>query len=304
MTLRIVAVVLTLAPSALFAQHYQTDFPAEEFRARGTRRSSSRSAPPPSPSCRACAQTEGLHASATAQHLLLPVRHRNARRLPAARRPHEEGDASTCRRAIRGSKRPRAACCRPRMPSSSRASPARTRCCRCSRWSARTGRWLRGRRRGAAVADAASRRPRSIAEFSPAENQGQSRGELVSAETARVERLLGRSGFAPAAVRRAAARAPCRAPSVRNLNPILDEMRSDQEPARDRDGAARVADRRPRPDGGDAQHRARRHRVPARRGGALRLPRSTTRGSRAIARSPRPAPRTSTTCTTSATPRR
>jgi len=34
MTLRIVAVALTLAPSALFAQHYQTDFPAEDLRAR------------------------------------------------------------------------------------------------------------------------------------------------------------------------------------------------------------------------------------------------------------------------------
>jgi Xaa-Pro aminopeptidase len=63
------------------------------------------------------------------------------------------------------------------------------------------------------------------AEFSPAENQGQSRGELVAAETARLnDPWDGMGSRQRRFVELLRARHP-RA-EVRNLNPILDEMRS------------------------------------------------------------------------------
>ena len=67
--------------------------------------------------------------------------------------------------------------------------------------------------------------PAIYAEFSPAENLGQSRGELVSAETARVndfwDGAVSRQKRFVELLRARQARA-----EVRNLNPILDEMRS------------------------------------------------------------------------------
>ena len=75
--------------------------------------------------------------------------------------------------------------------------------------------------------------PAIYAEFSPAENLGQSRGELVSAETARVndfwDGAVSRQKRFVELLRARQARA-----EVRNLNPILDEMREPQERARDR----------------------------------------------------------------------
>lgn len=68
-----------------------------------------------------------------------------------------------------------------------------------------------------------------FAEFSPAENQGQSRGELVSAELARVnDPWDGMASRQRRFVELLRARHP-RA-EVRNLNPILDEMRSIKSP--------------------------------------------------------------------------
>ena len=68
-----------------------------------------------------------------------------------------------------------------------------------------------------------------FAEFSPAENQGQSRGELVAAETARVnDPWDGTVSRQRRFVELLRARHP-RA-EVRNLNPILDEMRSVKSP--------------------------------------------------------------------------
>ena len=68
-----------------------------------------------------------------------------------------------------------------------------------------------------------------FAEFSPAENQGQSRGELVSAETARVNDPWDGTGSRQ---RRFVELLRARSPraEVRNLNPILDEMRSVKSP--------------------------------------------------------------------------
>ena len=64
-----------------------------------------------------------------------------------------------------------------------------------------------------------------FAEFSPPENQGQSRGELVSAETSRVNDYWdGTGGRQRRFVELIRARQP-RA-DIKNLNPILDEMRS------------------------------------------------------------------------------
>lgn len=67
------------------------------------------------------------------------------------------------------------------------------------------------------------------AEFSPAENLGQSRGELVAAETARANDFW---DAAPARQRRFVALLRTRHPrsEVRNLNPILDVMRSIKSP--------------------------------------------------------------------------
>ena len=71
--------------------------------------------------------------------------------------------------------------------------------------------------------------PAIYAEFSPAENLGQSRGELASAETARV------NDFWDGAVSRQKRflellRARQSRAQIRNLNPILDEMRSIKSP--------------------------------------------------------------------------
>ena len=67
------------------------------------------------------------------------------------------------------------------------------------------------------------------AEFSPAENQGQSRGELVTAETARVNDFWDGTGSRQ---RRFVELLRARQPraELRNLNPILDEMRSVKSP--------------------------------------------------------------------------
>jgi Xaa-Pro aminopeptidase len=86
----------------------------------------------------------------------------------------------------------------------------------------------------AAPADAGSGRrggrgslsgPAIYAEFSPAENQGQSRGELVAAEAARVNDFWDGAGSRQ---RRFVELLRARHPraDVRNLTPILDEMRS------------------------------------------------------------------------------
>lgn len=67
--------------------------------------------------------------------------------------------------------------------------------------------------------------PAIFAEFSPAENQGQSRGELVGAEAARANDFW---DGAPSRQRRFVELLRTRHPraDVRNLNPILDELRS------------------------------------------------------------------------------
>jgi Xaa-Pro aminopeptidase len=77
-----------------------------------------------------------------------------------------------------------------------------------------------------APGDSRGQPPAAIyAEFSPAENQGQSRGELVAAETARVNDAWDGTGSRQ---RRFVELLRARHPrsELKNLNPILDEMRS------------------------------------------------------------------------------
>jgi Xaa-Pro aminopeptidase len=80
---------------------------------------------------------------------------------------------------------------------------------------------------GSAAAGGGRNQPSAAiyAEFSPAENQGQSRGELVAAETARVNDPWDGTGSRQ---RRFVEVLRARQPraEVRNLNPILDEMRA------------------------------------------------------------------------------
>ena len=67
-----------------------------------------------------------------------------------------------------------------------------------------------------------------FAEFSPAENQGQSRGELAAAEIARINDPWDATGSRQRLVELLRARHP--QAEVKNLNPILDEMRSVKSP--------------------------------------------------------------------------
>ena len=110
---------------------------------------------------------------------------------------------------------------------------------------------------GEAREEARGAPPTSIyAEFSPAENLGQSRGELVAAETRAANDFWDGT---PARQRRFVELLRARHPrvEVRNLTPILDEMRgikSAREIAMIR-RASQIAGSRL--DGGDAQDRTR-----------------------------------------------
>jgi Xaa-Pro aminopeptidase len=133
-----------------------------------------------------------------------------------------------------------------------------------------------------------------FAEFSPAENQGQSRGELVAAESARVNDAWDGTGSRQ---RRFVELLRARHPrsEVRNLNPILDELRSVKSPRE----IAMV--RRASQIAGLGLMEAMRSTEPGvteYQLDAAAFSSSTTHDSRAIGRSLRAAPRTSTTCTT------
>ena len=204
-----IAAAVLLAARAARAQYYQTDFPAEEFRSRhaqsvrSDRRERGRRRP-------GRAADRRLHAASPAQHLLLPLGHRNARRLPAARRAHEEGDAlpSGAQPAARGGRGPRAVGRRRR---SRHAHLGRG---RGEAAAADGGHELaadrdgrRGRRRRPRAAAG-----RDLRGVQPGREPGaEPRRAGVGGNGAR-QRSVGRHRLAPAALRRAAARAPSRAP--------------------------------------------------------------------------------------------
>ena len=227
----VLALTAALAPAAAAAQYYQTDFPAEEFKARHAqvfrknRRQRGRR--------RAGRPSDGrLYAAPSAQHLLLPLRDqtpgayllldgrtkqvtlylppRNQRLEAAEGRVLSADDVDLVKRIsgaddvkpltdMSGNNWPLVAIgsqgARGQGPGGGRGAPP----------------------------------PAIYAEFSPAENLGQSRGELVSAETARANDFWdGTASRQKRFVELLRARQP-RA-DVRDLNPILDEMRSIKSP--------------------------------------------------------------------------
>ena len=213
-----------LIPATAAAQHYQTDFPAEEFRARHARVFEQIGATAVAV-VQGVSQTEGY--TLPRQHntfyylsgietpgayLLLDGRTktvtiylppRNARLEAAEGRVLSAEDADLVKR-IAGvdDVQPVTAMTEGNWP----LVPARR------------SAGARGGGRGAA--------PAAIyAEFSPAENLGQSRGELVAAEVTRANDFW---DGAPTRQRRFVELLRTRHPraDVRNLNPILDEMRS------------------------------------------------------------------------------
>ena len=122
-----------------------------------------------------------------------------------------------------------------------------------------------------------------------------------AANAAIAERLLGRPAAAREPLRRAAARSATRAPrsaTSRRSSTSCAAIKSPREIALIR-RASQLAGLGA--DGGDAQHGSRASTSTSSTPPRATSSWSTARGSRPIARSPPPAPRTSTTCTTTAT---
>ena len=221
------AAALLVAPKAARAQYYQTDFPAEEFRARHARVFEKIGA-------NAVAVLQGVHQT---EGFTLPRQHnsfyylsgietpgayllldgrtktvtiylppRNARLEAAEGRVLSADDVDLVKR-IAG-----VDAVQPLQAMTAAGWPL----------ASGEGRGGGGGGRGAA--------PIGIyAEYSPAENQGQSRGELVAAETARANDYWdGTTSRQRRFVELLRARQP-RA-DVRNLNPILDELRGIKSP--------------------------------------------------------------------------
>ena len=219
-----IAVALLIAPSAASAQYYQADFPADEFRARHAQVFEKIGD-------NAVAVLQGVHQT---EGFTLPRQHnsfyylsgietpgayllldgrtkkvtiflppRNARLEAAEGRVLSADDVDLVKRVSGADD------VQPLQAMTAAGWPL-------AGGDGRGG--ARGGGRGAAP-------PSIYAEYSPAENLGQSRGELVSAETARANDYWdGTVSRQRRFVELLRARQP-RA-DVRNLNPILDEMRS------------------------------------------------------------------------------
>ena len=264
---RVVVAIALLVPAAASAQYYQTDFPAEEFR-RGTRRCSNKSAPHAVAVVQGVPQTEGF--TLPRQHntfyylsgietpgayLLLDGRTKKVTIYLPPRNPQLEAAEGRVLSAedVELVKR---------VSGVDDVKPLRH--MTGTNWPlVATG------RAPAAEAVVAGRRLAIFAEFSPPENSGKAAASWCRPKR-RASTTSGTARLTPAALRRAAALA---ASAIGSAQPQSDPRRDaqHQEPARDRDDPPRLADRRPRADGGDAQHRARRHRVSARRRRELRL---------------------------------
>jgi Xaa-Pro aminopeptidase len=223
-----VALMLVLLPATAAAQYYQTDFPAEEFKARHTKVFEQIGAQAVAV-VQGVSQTEGytlprqhntfyylcgietpgayLQLDGRTKTVTLYLPPRNARLEAAEGRVISAEDADRVKR-IAGvdDVKPVSEMVGSNWPLTSAGGSA-------------SG---RGTGRGAP--------PIAIyAEFSPAENLGQSRGELVAAETARVNDFW---DGVPTRQRRFVELLRSRHPrsEVRNLTPILDEMRSIKSP--------------------------------------------------------------------------
>jgi Xaa-Pro aminopeptidase len=217
-----------LIPAAASAQYYQTDFPAEEFKARHARVFEQIGANAVAV-VQGVSQTEGytlprqhntfyylsgietpgayLQLDGRTKTVTIYLPPRDARLEAAEGRVLSAEDVDLVKR-IAGvdSVRPVAEMVGNNWPMGS----------------AGAGGGARGGGRGAPS-------PVIYAEFSPAENLGQSRGELVAAETARANDFW---DGAPTRQRRFVELLRTRHPraEVRNLNPILDELRSIKSP--------------------------------------------------------------------------
>jgi Xaa-Pro aminopeptidase len=217
--------IMVLAPTLAAAQYYQTDFPADEFRARHAQ-VFARIGDNAVAVLQGVHQTEGFtlprqHNSfyylsgieTPGAYLLLDGRTKKVtiylpprnQRLEAAEGRVVSADDVELVKRISGADDV--------APLSAMATPG---------WPLVLGEAPAGAGRGGGRGAAA---PAVYAEFSPAENLGQSRGELVSAETARVndywDGAVSRQKRFVELLRARQSRA-----EVRNLNPILDEMRS------------------------------------------------------------------------------
>ena len=235
---------LLFVSTAARAQYYQTDFPADEFRSRHAKVFEQIGAAAVAV-VQGMPQTEGYTLPRQHNTFYYLSGHRDARRLPAARRPYQEGDhlPPGAQPAARSRRRPRPVSGRRR----SRHAHLRRRPGQAAPADGRHQ--LAADQPTGAPAPGGGGRSQApaviFAEFSPAENQGQSRGELVSAETARVNDPWDGTGSRQ---RRFVELLRARHPraELRNLNPDSRRDAEHQEPARDRDGAAGLADCRPR----------------------------------------------------------
>ena len=242
MTSRVAAVVLAafLAAAPAIAQYYQTDFPAEEFKARHAR-VFEQMGPNAVAVVQGMPQTEGFTyprqhntfyylsgIETPGSYLLLDGRTKTVTIYLPARNPRLEAAEGRVLSAEDAELVKQIAGVDDVKPLQEMAG---------TNWPlVASGSGGGGRGQGATAI---------YAEFSPAENHGQSRGELVAAETARVNDFWDGAGSRQ---RRFVELLRARHPrsEIRNLNPILDEMRSVKSTARDRDDPPRVADRRPR----------------------------------------------------------
>ncbi len=226
MKLAPIAAAMLLVPAAAAAQYYQTDFPAEEFRARHAQVFAKIGE-------NAVAVVQGVHQT---EGFTLPRQHNTFYYLSGIETPgaYLLLDGRTKKTTIYLPPRnQRLEAAEGRVLSaddvelvkrvSGADDVASVEAMATAGWPLTLGApgaagGGRGGGRGAAP-------PAIYAEFSPAENLGQSRGELVAAETARVndfwDGAVSRQKRFVELLRARQARA-----EVRNLNPILDEMRS------------------------------------------------------------------------------
>jgi Xaa-Pro aminopeptidase len=212
--------IALLAPSAASAQYYQTDFPAEEFKARHAKVFEQIGA-------NAVAVVQGV---AQTEGYTLPRQHNTFYYLSGIETPGAylklDGRSKTVTIYL-PQRNPRLEAAEGRVLSAEDVDLVKRIAgvddvrpladMVATNWPDIPGGGGRGGRGPAATA--------IYAEFSPAENLGQSRGELLSAETARANDFW---DGAPARQRRFVELLRARHPraDVRNLNPILDEMRS------------------------------------------------------------------------------
>ena len=228
MRLAPIAAALLFVPAAVAAQYYQTDFPAEEFRARHAQVFAKIGDG-------AVAVVQGVHQT---EGFTLPRQHNTFYYLSGIETPgaYLLLDGRTKKVTIYLPPRnQRLEAAEGRVLSaddvdlvkrvSGADEVASVEAMTLAGWPLTTGTAAgagRGGGRGAVP-------PAIYAEFSPAENLGQSRGELVAAETARVndfwDGAVSRQRRFLELLRARQARA-----EVRNLNPILDEMRSIKSP--------------------------------------------------------------------------